>query len=274
MNRRPVQGNRPAVRRAMWAKIACAALALAFVTGCGDTRKVLGLDKQTPDEFKIINRAPLSLPPDYALRVPEPGAQQRGETSIPQRALSAMTGTPVNAVSNSAPPNAASAADPPDPGQTAFLKQIGADRIQPDIRATLERENSSLVAEDQNFLDSLMFWRKPEDRSPVVDAQRDTDDSAAQEGAPRRHLLIRLAARRGVLRAWGTRLGNQRSTREGARTPSIVVTGPDHPKARQSRLEESHASFATRSAAHLARSHGRRDRGPHLAQCSRAGLQS
>lgn len=169
MNSRPVQGNRPAVRRSIWAKIACAALALAFVTGCGDTRKVLGLDKQTPDEFKIVNRAPLSLPPDYALRVPEPGAQQRGETSIPQRALSAITGTPVNAVSNSS-----GTLDPAvDPGQTAFLKSVGVDRIQPDIRATLERENSSLVAEDQTFLDSLMFWRTPEDRSPVVDAQRE-----------------------------------------------------------------------------------------------------
>ena len=166
MNRRPVQGNRPAARRSVWVQIAIAVLALGVVTGCGDTRKVLGLDKQTPDEFKIINRAPLSLPPDYALRVPDPGAVRPQERTIPERAMSAITGTPVSAVSKSAGPAS-------DPGETALLKRMGADRIQPDIREVLERENSSLVAEDQTFLDSLMFWRKPEDRSPVVDAQRE-----------------------------------------------------------------------------------------------------
>lgn len=167
MSRRPVQGNRPAARRFVWGQIACAMLALAVASGCGDTRKVLGLDKQTPDEFRIVNRAPLSLPPDYALRVPEPGAVRPQEKTIPERAIAAITGTPVSAVSGSGAP------DPADPGETAFLQRLGADRAQPDIRATLERENSSLVTEDQNFLDSLMFWRKAEDRSPVVDPQRE-----------------------------------------------------------------------------------------------------
>lgn len=168
MNRRPVQGNRPAARRSMWGQIACAMLALALVTGCGDTRKMLGLDKNTPDEFKIVSRAPLSLPPDYALRVPDPGAVRPQERTIPERAVAAITGTPVSAVSESGKGDPAA-----DPGQLALLKQFGADRVLPGIRDTLERENSSLVAEDQTFLDSLMFWRKPEDRSPVVDAARE-----------------------------------------------------------------------------------------------------
>ncbi len=150
----------------MWGQIACAVLALAVVTGCGDTRKVLGLDKQTPDEFRIVNRAPLSLPPDYALRVPDPGAVRPQEKTIPERAIAAITGTPVGAVSGSAPTV--------DPGETALLKQVGVDRAQPGIRAVVDRESSSLIAEDQTFLDSLMFWRKPEDRSPVVDAQRES----------------------------------------------------------------------------------------------------
>ena len=45
-----------------------------MVGACGDTRKVLGYDKVTPDEFKVVSRAPLSLPPDYGLRPPQPGA--------------------------------------------------------------------------------------------------------------------------------------------------------------------------------------------------------
>ncbi len=153
--------------RSAWGRIACAALALVVLTGCGDTRKVLGLDKTTPDEFKIINRAPLSLPPDYALRIPEPGAVRPQEQTIPQRAMAAITGTPVSA-------SAPSAADPgATPGQQAFEKHFGADRALPDVRDVVTRENSVLALEDQTFLDSLMFWRSPEDRSPVVDAPRE-----------------------------------------------------------------------------------------------------
>ena len=171
MIRRPVQGSRAAACRSVWGQIACAALALVVLTGCGDTRKMLGLDKQTPDEFKIINRAPLSLPPDYALRIPEPGAVRPQEQTIPQRAMAAITGTPVSATTQTA---SAAAADPAaSPGEDAFMKHYGADRVLPDIRQVVERENSVLSTEDQTFLDSLMFWRSQEDRSPVVDAQRE-----------------------------------------------------------------------------------------------------
>jgi len=55
------------VCRSVWGQIACAAVALAVLTGCGDTRQMLGLDKQTPDEFKIINRAPLDEEQQSAL---------------------------------------------------------------------------------------------------------------------------------------------------------------------------------------------------------------
>lgn len=171
MNRRPVQGNRAAARRSVWGQTACAVLALAVLSGCGDTRKMLGLDKRVPDEFQIINRAPLSLPPDYALRIPEPGAVRPQEQTIPQRAIAAITGTPASAVT---PTGAPAGADPAaTPGEVAFMKQFGADRAMPDIREVVERENSVLTAEDKTFLDSLMFWRSPEDRSPVVDAPRE-----------------------------------------------------------------------------------------------------
>lgn len=169
MNRRPVQGNRAAVRRPVWGVTACAALALAVLTGCGDTRQILGLDKNTPDEFQVISRAPLSVPPDYALHIPQPGAGQRGEnTSARQQAMAAITGTPASAVSEPGAPVAAT-----DPGEAALLKQIGAGRALPDIREVVNRENSVTVTENQGFLDSLMFWRKPEDTSPVVDAPRE-----------------------------------------------------------------------------------------------------
>jgi hypothetical protein len=128
---------------------------------------MLGFDKTSPDEFKIVSRAPLSLPPDYGLRPPQPGAVRPQERTIPERALAAVTGTSVTQQA-SVTSSSASA------GETALLAHAGADRANPGIRDALERENSVLADADQTFIDRLMFWRENEDRSPVVDAQRET----------------------------------------------------------------------------------------------------
>jgi hypothetical protein len=155
---------RIAARYPHWARAASLLLAIALLGGCGDTRKTLGLDKTVPDEFKIVSRAPLSLPPDYALRPPQPGAVRPQERTIPERALAAVTGTQLPQASTSTTSS----------GEMAFLAHAGADRANPGIRDILERENSTLSEADTTFLDRLMFWRKPEDLSPVVDAERES----------------------------------------------------------------------------------------------------
>jgi len=142
--------------------------AAALLAGCGDsTRKVLGLDKNVPDEFKIVSRAPLSLPPDYALRPPEPGAVRPQEQTIPQRAVAAVTGVANN--------NGGFSTSGQSVGETALLAHAGAGQADPNIRETVNREVSSLVAENTTFLDHLMFWRTPEDPSTVVDPQKESD---------------------------------------------------------------------------------------------------
>lgn len=141
-------------------------LAAGLLGGCGDARKALGFDKSAPDEFRVINRAPLSLPPDYALRPPQPGTIRPQEQAVPQRALAAVTGNP-------GPRPAANPGGSGSAGESAFLARVGADRANPDIREVIERESSVLADANVTFLDRLMFWRKPEDLSPVVDPNRE-----------------------------------------------------------------------------------------------------
>jgi Protein of unknown function (DUF3035) len=154
----------PTTRSRGWARLAVAALAVALLGGCGgDTRKMLGLDKTTPDEFKIVSRAPLSLPPDYALRPPDPGAPRPQEQTIPQRAVAAVTGA-----APAAPTGSLSA------GESALLTHAGAGQVDPKIREVVDRENSTIVTANTTFMDHLMFWRTPEDPSPVVDATKES----------------------------------------------------------------------------------------------------
>src|SRR5262245_64921196 len=59
---------------------AALAVCLPLATGgCTSFKETLGLTKQSPDEFKVVSRAPLSMPPDYNLKPPTPGAPRPQE---------------------------------------------------------------------------------------------------------------------------------------------------------------------------------------------------
>lgn len=57
-------------------KIFCVLL-LLFLTGCGDRYSLD--EKRGPDPKGIVTTHPLSLPPDYMLRAPEPEQKQSAE---------------------------------------------------------------------------------------------------------------------------------------------------------------------------------------------------
>lgn len=43
-------------------------VAAASLSACSDFRRAIGTEKSSPDEFAVVVRAPLSLPPDFTLR--------------------------------------------------------------------------------------------------------------------------------------------------------------------------------------------------------------
>src|ERR1700712_1793062 len=65
------------------------ALGLAACSGDELTR-TFGLTRDAPDEFQVTTRAPLSMPPDYTLRPPRPGASRPQELSQRQQAEAAL----------------------------------------------------------------------------------------------------------------------------------------------------------------------------------------
>ena len=57
------------------------AAVLSALGGCSGVSESLGFAKQSPDEFAVVRNAPLTLPPDYTLRPPQPGAPRMFLTS-------------------------------------------------------------------------------------------------------------------------------------------------------------------------------------------------
>ncbi|HEX2113081.1 MAG TPA: DUF3035 domain-containing protein [Alphaproteobacteria bacterium] len=141
-------------------------LASLALSGCGDARKALGFEKAPPDEFRIVSRAPLSLPPDYALRPPQPGAARPQEQTSPQQARQALLGAGGAPVRPAAPEGAS-------PGEAALLAKVGTPRTDPRIRELVDRESTALAEADRTFFDRLVFWQKPPEPGTVVDPQRE-----------------------------------------------------------------------------------------------------
>ena len=65
--------------------VACIGLPL-LLGGCNNWKQTLGIEPVSPDEFAVESRAPLTIPPDYNLRPPEPGAARPQEASIASKA--------------------------------------------------------------------------------------------------------------------------------------------------------------------------------------------
>lgn len=96
--------------------------------GCSNTKEQLGLTKKSPDEFAVVKRAPLSMPPDYGLRPPAPGAPRPQEQSTAETAKESVFGESTSP--------AATRTD----AEGALLKQTGALNTDPNIRQKLDHE--------------------------------------------------------------------------------------------------------------------------------------
>ena len=70
-------------------------LILPFLLLCaactsGEVRDNLGMNRAAPDEFKVVSRPPLSVPPEFYMRPPEPGAPPRITGSTEEQAESLL----------------------------------------------------------------------------------------------------------------------------------------------------------------------------------------
>jgi hypothetical protein len=75
-------------------RAACLAAVVGIVavatTGCTNFKQAIGIEHTSPDEFAVDSRAPLSLPPEFDLRPPAPGATRPQEPPTNAQARAAL----------------------------------------------------------------------------------------------------------------------------------------------------------------------------------------
>jgi hypothetical protein len=137
---------------------------LVLLAGCSTDKlsRTFGLTRDSPDEYTVTTRAPLSMPPDYNLRPPRPGAPRPQEQSEQQQAEEAL----VPQIALNAPTGADS------PGQAALIQQAGP-AAPADIRRTVDQEARTDASND-GFIDKLLYWRKPDTHGAEVDATKES----------------------------------------------------------------------------------------------------
>jgi hypothetical protein len=162
------------MRRSLLTLPLALALAMPAVAGCSSTKEMLGLTKRSPDEFQVVSRAPLSMPPDFSLRPPTPGAPRPQEGTTTQQAESIVTGYQPGRTSTLSPDQIPSVGEgtqmtTESAGESAFLQSASLTGIDPNIRKLVDEETAADQDASQSFLDDLIFWRKPEPYGTVVD---------------------------------------------------------------------------------------------------------
>ncbi|MGD0433724.1 MAG: DUF3035 domain-containing protein, partial [Acetobacteraceae bacterium] len=111
-------------------KLSAPVIVLVVLGGCSTSSlsRTFGLTRDAPDEFTVVTRAPLSMPPDFTLRPPQPGAARPQDQSDRSQAESALV--PDQALGG--PPVGVS------PGQAALVRDAGGG-ASPDIRERVDQ---------------------------------------------------------------------------------------------------------------------------------------
>ncbi|MEZ5891959.1 MAG: DUF3035 domain-containing protein [Parvularculaceae bacterium] len=146
-------------------RFALAMAALGTMTaGCGIS-KAVGSGKIAPDEFAIATKAPLVVPPDYALRPPRPGETRPQELSPSERAQQVLLGD--------------ASASPPSNGEQMLLRKANAFGADSSIRAVLDAENGGRGDRNRSLANQIMFWKFVDGKIDDSAAPLRVDDPAA-----------------------------------------------------------------------------------------------
>mgnify|MGYP003669326642 CR=1 FL=1 len=140
------------------------------LSACSATKETFGLGKQSPDEFQVVARAPLTLPPNFQLRPPQPGAVRPQEGSAEDQARKAV----FRAEDKQPSLDEVLPDDGRSRGERSLLAAAGYKPSDSNIRLTIERETNRINDENESFVEDLIFWRGYPTPGDVVDAAQES----------------------------------------------------------------------------------------------------
>lgn len=118
------------------------AVSLTLVACGSGVKKQLGLEREPIDEFTVITNAPLTLPPEYDLRPPDPGSPALSNlTPARDQARQALLGPDGEPLESDVRGQLSG-------GEETLLRQSGGFEAPQDIRDVLESERRQAIQEE------------------------------------------------------------------------------------------------------------------------------
>ncbi|HEY1613157.1 MAG TPA: DUF3035 domain-containing protein [Rhizomicrobium sp.] len=150
---------------------ALAGLALSLI-GCESIRQAAGVTKEPPDEFAVVTKSPLVIPPDFELKPPKPGAVPTNQSSPTDAAQAALFGDDPAAA-------AAAISGNYSPAERTVLANSGGASADHGIRKQIAADTKSMEATDDSFTDELLFGSPDTDNGKPLDADAEAQRISA-----------------------------------------------------------------------------------------------
>lgn len=170
----PMAGGMTSCRLASFAfrTVALGALALGPLAlgGCTELRQAVGAEKTSPDEYQIRVRKPLSMPREYGLRAPRPGAPRpQASQSRDQARQIVLESDKSRLGTRRVRPRIRGLSEE----EAALISKLGGSSMEPDIRLKVDRESAQIAENKKSFVDAIMFWKEDEKPGKVVDPKKE-----------------------------------------------------------------------------------------------------
>ncbi len=165
--------------------VATALVAAAGLAGCQSTSKALGMSKVTPDEFRVVTKAPLVVPPDYALRPPAPGEPRPQELQPESAARNALLGQ--------------REAEQRSDGEKMLVAKAGADKADPLIRYVVDDEFGDVAHKEKGFADKVMFWKKDDASAAAAPTTALDGSSTPVDAAAEKERITKLTGNKDIV---------------------------------------------------------------------------
>lgn len=130
--------------------IALAAVSLTSLSGCAALQGT-----GTPDEFRVVRKAPLTIPPEYNLRPPAPGTSRPQELEPDAQARVAVFGKDIGSDASE--------------GEKLLVKAAGGDTLDRSVRAAVDYDSAQIIRKPRSFTDKILNFGKKSGDGAVVD---------------------------------------------------------------------------------------------------------
>lgn len=122
---------------------------------------------RTPDEFRVVRKAPLTVPPEFGLRPPAPGQSRPQELATDVQARMAVFGTDLGVEATE--------------GERQLVRAFGGEATDRTVRAAVDYDTAQVVRKNRSFADAILNFGRGSSSEPVVDAAAEAERLRAEQ---------------------------------------------------------------------------------------------